>query len=90
MDFTAVIRDKNVASGNTTNFGAIPFNNMVNGGLREYQFSSQNSRLGLRLDARVREAKVLGYLETDFAFEHNLLLPHGILCSHSCDKILRT
>jgi hypothetical protein len=66
MDFTGVIRDKNMGSGITSNFGAIPFNNTVSGNLREYQFSAQHSRLGLRLDARLREVKLLSYLETDF------------------------
>ena len=66
VDFTAVIRDKNVGSGIGTNFGAVPFNNTVNGNLREFRLSAQNSRLGLRVDAKVRGADLLGYLETDF------------------------
>lgn len=66
IDFTAVIRDKNLGSGIGTNFGAVPFNNTVNGNLREFRLSSQNSRLGLRVDAKVRGVDLLGYLETDF------------------------
>ena len=66
MDFTGVIRDGNVGSGISTNFGAVPFHDTVNGNLREYQFSAQNSRLGSRFDTTVKQAKVLGYLETDF------------------------
>jgi len=66
MDFTAVIRDRNVGSSIGTNFGAIPFSNTVFGNLREYRFSAQNSRLGLRVDAKVRGTDLLGYLETDF------------------------
>ena len=66
MDFTAVLRSKNVGSGLGTNFGAIPFNNSVNGNLSEYRLSAQNSRLGARLDTEVRGVNVLGYLETDF------------------------
>jgi hypothetical protein len=66
VDFTAVIRDKNLGSGIATNFGAIPFNNTVNGHLREFRFSAQNSRLGLRVDAKVHGMDLLGYLETDF------------------------
>src|SRR5215510_2147952 len=66
MDFTAVIRDRNVGSSIGTNFGAIPFSNTVFGNLREYRFSAQNSRLGLRVDAKVRGFDLLGYLETDF------------------------
>lgn len=66
VDFTAVIRDKNLGSGIGTNFGAIPFNNTVNGHLREFRLSAQNSRLGLRVDAKVRGMDLLGYLEADF------------------------
>jgi hypothetical protein len=66
IDFTAVIRDKNLGSGIGTNFGAVPFSNTVNGNLREFRFSSQSSRLGLRVDAKVRGMDLLGYLETDF------------------------
>jgi hypothetical protein len=66
IDLTAVIRDKNLGSGIGTNFGAAPFSNTVNGNLSESRFSSQSSRLGLRVDARVRGMDLLGYLETDF------------------------
>jgi hypothetical protein len=66
MDFTAVIRDRNVGSSIGTNFGAAPFDNTVNGHLHEYRFSAQNSRLGMRLDAKVRGFDLLGYLESDF------------------------
>lgn len=66
FDFTAIIRDKNVGSSMATNFGAIPFNNTVNGNLREYRFSAQNVRLGLRVDTKVGGADLLGYLETDY------------------------
>jgi len=66
IDLTAVIRDKDLGSGIGTNFGAVPFSNTVHGNLREFRFSSQNSRLGLRVDAKVRGLDLLGYLETDF------------------------
>ena len=66
IDLTAVIRDKNLGSGIGTNFGAAPFSNTVNGNLRECRFSSQSSRLGLRVDARVRGTDLLGYLENRF------------------------
>ena len=66
IDLTAVIRDKNLGSGIGTNFGAAPFSNTVNGNLREFRLSSQSSRLGLRVDAKVRGVDLLGYLETDF------------------------
>ena len=66
IDLTTVIRDKNLGSGIGTNFGAVPFSNTVNGNLREFRLSSQNSRVGLRIDAKVRGVDLLGYLETDF------------------------
>jgi hypothetical protein len=66
IDLTTVIRDKNLGSGIGTNFGAAPFSNTVNGNLREFRLSSQSSRMGLRVDARVRGTDLLGYLETDF------------------------
>ncbi len=66
MEFAAVIRDRNVASGIATAYGSIPFENTVNGNLREYRFSAQTSRLGLQLDSAVGGTHVRGYLETDF------------------------
>src|SRR6185295_1186304 len=66
VDLTAIMRDGNVGSGIATNFAAIPFGNTVNGQLRDYRFSAQNSRLGLRLDSKPHGMNVLGYLETDF------------------------
>jgi hypothetical protein len=81
LDFTTVIRDKNVGSSISTNFGAVPFNNTVNGNLREYRFSAQNSRLGLRVDAKVRGFDLLGYLETDFLG----LVPGNVAVSSNSD-----
>ncbi len=66
MEFAAVVRDRAVGSGIATNYGSIPFADTVSGQLREYQFSSQTSRLGLQLDSRVGGTSVRGYLETDF------------------------
>jgi hypothetical protein len=66
MEFAAVVRDRTVGSGIATNYGSIPFDDSVNGQLREYQFSAQTSRLGLRMDSVVKGADVRGYLETDF------------------------
>ena len=66
MEFAAVVRDRNVGSGVATNYGSIPFDDTVNGNLREYRLSAQTSRLGLRMDSVVAGATVRGYLETDF------------------------
>jgi hypothetical protein len=66
MDFTTVYRDRGAGTGIGTNFGGIPFRNTVPGMLSEFRFSAQNSRVGLRVDAKVNGADVLGYLESDF------------------------
>jgi hypothetical protein len=66
MDFAAVIRDTNVASGLGTNFAAIPLAGSVNANLRDYRLSAQNSRIGLRLDTAYHGWNILGLVETDF------------------------
>ena len=66
MDFTAVFRSTNPGSGIGTNFGSIPYNTGVNGKISEFRLSAQNSRIGLRVDAKAHGANVLGYLESDF------------------------
>ncbi|MBZ5583438.1 MAG: hypothetical protein LAQ30_14750 [Acidobacteriia bacterium] len=66
MDFTTVYRNRTGGSGIGTNFGGIPYSNTVPGQLSEFRFSAQNSRIGLRVDAKVHGANVLGYLESDF------------------------
>lgn len=66
VDFTTINRNTTLGSGIGSNFGAIPFGNTSQGRLSESRFSAQNSRVGLRVDAPVGSAKVLGYLEADF------------------------
>ena len=66
MDFTTVFRSATGGSGIGTNFGSIPFNNTPAGHLTESRLSAQNSRIGLRVDAFVHDAHVIGYLESDF------------------------
>jgi len=66
MDLTYFSRSTNVGSGIGTNFGSIPYNNTAQGNLSETRLSAQNSRIGLRVDARVKDTNILGYLESDF------------------------
>lgn len=66
MDFTTVFRTTDVGSGIGTNFGGIPFNNATLGKLTELRESTQNSRIGIRVDANVHGAQVLAYMESDF------------------------
>jgi len=66
VDAAFVWRDKNAASGIGSNFGSVPFNNVVNGNLSEARFNIQNSRLGLRVDGDWLGAHFIGYNEFDF------------------------
>jgi hypothetical protein len=68
VDFTAVIRDTNAGSNIGTNFGSIPYRTPTNvaGNLSEFRLSPQNSRLGMRVDAMVRGARIMSYWESDF------------------------
>jgi len=66
MDLTAVWRDKNAASSIGTNFGSVPYNNVVNGKLSEFRFSPQNSRIGFRFDGDWKGTHFIGYNEFDF------------------------
>ena len=49
-----------------SNFGSIPFNNTVNGNLSEFHFSTQNSRIGFRIDGDWKGTHFIGYNEFDF------------------------
>ncbi len=65
MDLTGVYRTTNLG-GIGTSFGSIPFNNTAAGRLSEFRFSVQNSRIGLRTQAKFGDADLMGYLEADF------------------------
>jgi hypothetical protein len=66
MDFTTVFRSTNPGTGIGTNFGSVPYNTATSGNISEFRLSTQNSRLGIRVDADVKGAHVLGYMESDF------------------------
>jgi len=67
MDFTGVWRQTDGGSGIGTNFASIPFGtNTFQSNLSEFRFSMQNSRVGFRVDAAVKGAHVIGYMESDF------------------------
>ncbi len=66
MDMTSVTRSTNPGSGIGTNFGSIPYSNAQAGALSESRLSPQNSRIGMRIDAMVKDMKVMGYWESDF------------------------
>lgn len=67
MDFTAMWRSTDGGSGIGTNFAGIPYGTTsYQSNLSEYRMSMQNSRVGFRVDADVKGAHVLGYMESDF------------------------
>ncbi len=67
MDFTSEFRTKDNGSGIGTNFGSIPYGtSSFQSNLSEFRFSMQNSRIGFRVDANVKGAHVIGYMESDF------------------------
>ena len=66
MDFTSVWRNHTGGSGIGTNFASIPYGNVFQNNLSEFRLSMQNSRIGFRVDADVKGAHVIGYMESDF------------------------
>lgn len=85
-DFTSVNRSTNPGTGIGTNFGSIPFSTATNGNLTESRLSEQNSRIGLRVDTKVGDSIVLGYLESDFL---GFLPANGAVSSNSDSLRLR-
>jgi hypothetical protein len=71
MDFTSEWRSHDGGSGIGTNFGSIPIGFTTGtqpfaDHLSEFRFSMQNSRIGFRVDAMVKGAHVIGYMESDY------------------------
>jgi hypothetical protein len=66
MDITNTFRSTNAGTSLQTNFGNFPYNNTVPGRTTEDKWSAENSRIGFRVDAKVKGANILGYFEGDF------------------------
>ncbi|OAF18240.1 hypothetical protein [Bradyrhizobium neotropicale] len=66
LALTGVSRNTNAGTATTTNFGAIPFNNTIQGNNTETRLSAQNSVLGLRAHGNIRGVDLTGYFEGDF------------------------
>jgi len=67
MDFTSVFRTHAAGGSIGTNFASIPYgSNVYQNNLSETRLSMQNSRVGFRVDADVKGAHVIGYMEADF------------------------
>ena len=67
MDFTSVFRTHAAGGSIGTSFASIPYGNGIyQDNLSELRLSMQNSRIGFRVDADVKGAHVIGYMEADF------------------------
>ena len=66
LDFTCVYRNTLNGGDIGSSFGSIPYSNTAAGQLSEIRFSTKNSRLGMKIESKVGDTKVLGYFETDF------------------------
>jgi hypothetical protein len=66
VDFENVFRSTNTGNVTATSFGAIPFNNTVQGHLTEYRSTGQYSRFNIKTHAKFGENDITGYLEFDF------------------------
>jgi uncharacterized coiled-coil protein SlyX len=70
MDFSSVFRTHAAGGSIGTSFGSIPYGSSgsaaYQNNLTETRLSMQNSRVGFRVDADVKDAHVIGYMEADF------------------------
>jgi len=66
VDFENVFRSTNLGSGISSSFGALPFNNTIQGHLTEFRSTAQYSRFNIKTHTKFGENDVTGYLEFDF------------------------
>jgi hypothetical protein len=66
MDLTNTFRSTNSGTSLSSNFASIPYNNTVQGRLSENKLTVGNSRIGFRVDSKVKDWNILGYFESDF------------------------
>lgn len=85
VDLTGIFRSTNTGVGLGTNFSSMPFNNTLpQARLSEFRFTSQASRLSLKVEAKISESTaVTGYVESDF----NGYLPPNALQSTNADSL---
>ncbi len=67
VDMTAIVRASNTGSSVATAFGAIPYENTVQGHVSETRFTAQMSRLSLKVTDQFDGTSVTAYAEGDFA-----------------------
>jgi hypothetical protein len=65
VDFENIFRSTDTTNAAATSFGAIPFNNTVQGHLTEFRITGQYSRLSLKTHAKFGANDVTGYVEGD-------------------------
>jgi hypothetical protein len=83
VDATFFGRSTNVGSGIGTNFGSIPYATSATNHLSESNFSTQNSRIGFRVDSNALGGKLLGYFEADFLGNQ----PTNVFVSSNSDTV---
>jgi hypothetical protein len=66
VDFENIFRTVNTGNAASTNLGAFPFSNTVQGHLTEFKSTGQYSRLNLKTAAKFGRNDVTGYIEFDF------------------------
>ncbi len=66
LDLTNTFRSTNAGTSLQSNFASIPYNNVLAGRLSENKLTVANSRIGFRVDTKVKGMNVLGYYEGDF------------------------
>src|SRR5215471_760925 len=66
VDFENVFRTTNTGNNISTNFGAIPFSNSVQGNITEFRTTGQYSRFNLKITGKYGANDIMGYLEGDF------------------------
>jgi hypothetical protein len=72
IGLTGIFRSTNSGGGIGTSFASIPYDNTLEGNLSEARFSAQSTRLSIRVDAEIPEARprfrrISGYFEMDFS-----------------------
>jgi hypothetical protein len=87
-DLTGIFRSTDIGSGTGTSFGSIPYNNTLpQGGLAEFRFTAQTSRLSMRVDIPAGESThVIGYVESDF---NGFQPPNAYISTNSSTSRLR-
>jgi hypothetical protein len=66
LESTFLVRGRNQNADLTSNFGAVPYNGVVNSNLTEFQASARGSRPIIVATANAGSTKLTGYWEMDF------------------------